>query len=85
MDFTIIERAGLKALDFAQIVGVTRARVSQWKTTPPSPKYARYQVVVDTLARLERAVESNKLPLRNMTKEVRSRVIEKLKVKTNTN
>ena len=83
MDLTVVERAGLKLTDLAEIVGVSRGRVSQWKHLPPAPTSERYQVVIDTLRRLTAAVEAGKLPLPLMDKSARTRVVEKLKSKIN--
>lgn len=84
MDFTIVERAGLRMSDLAIIVGVTRGRVSQWKLVPPLSTSPRYQMLVDALRIMDKAVSAGKLPLPKMDRSNRARVVEKIKAKLTT-
>lgn len=81
MNFTIVEKAGLRMTDLAEIVGVTRGRVTQWKTNPPTTASPNYQALVTAMGIIEKAVLGGKLPLSKMDKANRIRVIEKIKAK----
>ena len=70
MDFSIIEKAGLRPIDLAEIVDVSRASVSFWVRGIHGPNmnkpYAkRLQQTMDALARW---VELGKLPKPNTSR-----------------
>lgn len=81
MNLSIVEKTGLKMLDLAEIVGVTRGRVSQWKNSPPKEKTPTYHRLVTAIDILEKAYAGGKLPLETMDRAARTRVISKIKAK----
>ncbi len=67
MDFSIVEKAGLRSTDIAEILGVSRASVSFWTSGKCSPSKSKpytkkLEITLDTLFKL---VEVGKLPKPN--------------------
>lgn len=87
MDFSIIERAGLKQIDLAELTGVTRATAGLWVKgkIKPGKNMRHYDLVVKTLEVVGRAVEQGKLPRPNMDMAARRKIVAKLKAVINPN
>lgn len=81
MDFSIVERAGLKAIDIHKILGVSRATAGAWMSGRgnPSPNMRHYAALTHMLRVLEKALDEGKLPRKDMSAEVRNAVVEKIK------
>lgn len=62
MDFRVITKAGLTQREFGKLLGVSRVTANRW-IHGYEPHYLMQERVVDMLARIEEAVEANKLPL----------------------
>ena len=63
MDFTPIKRAGLKQIEFAALVGVSRPTVNLWVRGKMHPNRYIQKHVKDTLAAVQAAVKNGDLPL----------------------
>ena len=81
MDFSVVEKAGLTYTNLADIMGVSKGRVSQWKQVPPAPLSAQYDRLNRVLNILSKAVANGKLPVGNMNRAKRDVVAEKIKEK----
>lgn len=63
MDFDIIKTAGITRLDFATLVGVSRASVQNWVAGKTEPSHLIADRVHEVLESLRLAVERGALPI----------------------
>lgn len=80
MDFTLIERSGIKRIDFAKLVGVNRSFVTHWiKGTNPRKNSAYYAKLEKLMRILSHNVDKGSLPCHpDKYKELISKLSTKL-------
>ena len=62
MDYRVIIKAGITQSEFGKLMGVSRVTANRWMRGH-EPYRLVHDQIVDMLARIEEAVEDNKLPL----------------------
>lgn len=78
MDFTVIERAGLRLTEFSKLVGVSRTAIYSYLDGVSKPNRLTEQRLTHVLSALSHMVEAGALP-RKITRLGRTRFIEELR------
>jgi transcriptional regulator with XRE-family HTH domain len=78
MDFTIIERAGLRQDQFGDLVGASRVTVNLWVNGKFKPRTTKRGKVAQVIKALETAVADGRLPIKDRREEELDAILKQI-------